>query len=65
MNEILLNLAGVENAVSLKRTKIYQLIGEGKFPRPVSLGGRCVRWRNSEVQAWIDSLPLQQKEAAA
>ncbi|MBV2133377.1 AlpA family phage regulatory protein [Pseudomonas sp. MAP12] len=27
--------------------------GEGSFPKPVSLGDRCVGWVDSEVHDWI------------
>ncbi|MEG0858247.1 MAG: AlpA family phage regulatory protein [Pseudomonas sp.] len=32
---------------------IYKYIGEGTFPKPVSLGDRCVGWVDSEVHDWI------------
>ncbi|WP_296125266.1 AlpA family phage regulatory protein [Pseudomonas sp. Ga0074129] len=35
------------------RSTIYRYIGEGSFPKPVSLGDRCVGWVDTEVQEWI------------
>jgi predicted DNA-binding transcriptional regulator AlpA len=32
---------------------IYKYIGEGTFPKSVSLGDRCVGWVDTEVQEWI------------
>lgn len=37
------------------RTKAGELIKEPDFPKPVNLGGRCLRYRLSEVMAWADS----------
>jgi prophage regulatory protein len=31
---------------------IYELISEGKFPRPVPLGRRAVGWLESEIAEW-------------
>lgn len=47
----------VQRLVGVGSTKLYELIREGRFPPPVRLTGRTVGWRESEVQAWIDSLP--------
>ena len=35
------------------RSTICKYIGEGSFPKPVSLGDRCVGWVDAEVQEWI------------
>lgn len=35
-----------------KRTKIYQLIREGKFPKPLKYG-RHNRWLLGDVREWI------------
>jgi len=39
--------------VGLGTTKIYELIAEGRFPKPIKLSVRSVGWLESEVQAWI------------
>ena len=51
----LLTFAQVSEAVALGRSTVYQRIKEETFPRPVSLGPHCVRWRSDEIAAWIDS----------
>ena len=52
----LLRLADVEERVALKRTAIYRYISRGVFPKPVRMGPRSSRWRESDVQGWIDGL---------
>lgn len=44
----------VQSETTLSRSQIYALISEGKFPKPISLGGNRVAWLSSEVFAWID-----------
>lgn len=65
--ESLLRLPEVEAIVGLKKSKLYILIQEGKFPQPVKLGTRSVRWKASTVYGWIDGLPAANiaEEAAA
>lgn len=58
MAETLLRLHEVIAQVKLSRSTIYRRIDEGTFPRPRSLGSSCVRWLQSEIDQWIDALPV-------
>lgn len=40
--------------VGLCDSAIYQLIKEGKFPRPIKLGARAVGWLEHEIDDWIE-----------
>ena len=46
----------VEKLSGLSRATIYRLIKLGKFPRPLSICTGSVRWRQSDVIAWQQSL---------
>ncbi len=46
----------VEKMSGLSRATIYRLIKSGKFPRPLPIGTGSVRWRQSDVIAWQQSL---------
>jgi prophage regulatory protein len=46
-------LPEVEKDTGIKRSTIYRLIGENKFPKQVSLGSRSVGWLKSDIQNWI------------
>ena len=46
-------LQDVITATGLSRSTLYKYISEGTFPKPVSLGDRCVGWVDSEVHDWI------------
>ena len=48
-----LRLPEVLARTGLSRSTIYVRLDQGRFPRPVSLGGRAVGWIESEVQEWI------------
>jgi prophage regulatory protein len=48
----------VEQMSGLSRATIYRLIKIGKFPRPLSIGTGSVRWRQSDVIAWQQSLSV-------
>ena len=65
--EQLLRLPEVEAIVGLKKSKLYELIADNRFPQPVKLGTRSVRWKASAVYGWINSLPAADltEEAAA
>ncbi|MBN7129798.1 helix-turn-helix transcriptional regulator [Burkholderia multivorans] len=43
----------VEQVVGLSRSTIYQRIKDGTFPKPVSLGGRMVGWRASDIELFL------------
>jgi prophage regulatory protein len=49
----LLRRSDVENLVALRRSAIYALMQDGKFPKPLKVAGRAVRWRASDIATWI------------
>lgn len=49
----IIRLKEVTNSTGLARSTIYKYIAEGTFPKPVSLGDRCVGWVEGEVHDWI------------
>jgi len=51
----LLRLKDVESLTCMKKTKVYRLIAEGKFPKPKK-NGRQSLWMLEEIKLWISSL---------
>ncbi|WP_230293780.1 AlpA family transcriptional regulator [Croceicoccus sp. Ery5] len=49
----LIRLPEVQHRVGLGRSTIYRWMSEGKFPKPVQLGGYSVAWAEDEVEEWI------------
>ncbi|NOT18101.1 MAG: AlpA family phage regulatory protein [Sulfuriferula sp.] len=54
--EVLLNRADVEKQARISRSSIYRNIKKGIFPKPVNLGSGAVRWKQSDITAWIGGL---------
>lgn len=63
MTERLLRLDAIEDRIGLKKSKIYDMIRHGEFPRPVKLGA-CNAWPENEVLAWIADRMAERAEAA-
>jgi len=59
--DTLLKIGEVEAAVGMGRSTIYdELKRGGDFPRPVQVTSarrRAVRWKASDIAAWMDSRP--------
>jgi len=53
MSQRFIRLPEVANRVGLKRSCIYKLISEGRFPKPIKLGARAAVWPEATIEAWI------------
>ena len=62
-HERLLTRAQVCDVVGLRKSEIYRRIRAGRFPAPPRVGQRAVRWRQSEIYRWLES--LERAESAA
>lgn len=49
----LLRLAEVEALCGAKRSTIYQLMREGRFPKQISISRRFAAWPESAVLQWV------------
>lgn len=43
----------VEKKTGFKRSQIYNLMKEGKFPQSIRLGVRAVGWNSEEIEKWV------------
>ena len=48
-----LRLPQVCEVTGLRRSMIYQLEAEQRFPRRIKIGVRAVGWMQGEVQQWV------------
>ena len=62
MSDRLLRRRQVEEVTGLSRSSIYRHMQSGDFPRPVRVGPNAVRWRESDVTAWLESRPIAGSE---
>ncbi|MDP4743751.1 MAG: AlpA family transcriptional regulator [Porticoccaceae bacterium] len=60
----ILRLPTVKKRTGLSRSTIYLRISEGRFPTPVSLGGRAVGWVEAEVNDWLNQQIEASRKAA-
>lgn len=58
----LLTRKEVEEICKLKRASIYKFMRMGKFPLPLRISPKCVRWKREEIEAWIESHPRAEGE---
>ena len=49
----------VEHLTGLSRSSIYAMIANNEFPAQIKIGIRAVGWRQSEIEAWIESRSSQ------
>lgn len=59
----LLRRADVEAITGLKKSSIYTLMREGKFPKCVYVTGKAVAWSESKVYAWVNERLAEQEGA--
>lgn len=51
----LIRLSEVIRRVGYKRTQIYLMIREGRFPKNIPIGPRAVAWDSNDIDEWIES----------
>ena len=61
----LLTLRDVTAATALSRSSVYALMAESRFPKPLRIGSRAVRWVEQEVLDFIASRPRGGSERPA
>lgn len=56
MQDRLLRLRDVMDRTGMGKSTVYRKINQGLFPAPVSVGGQSVRWRESDIERWMQAL---------
>lgn len=51
----ILRIKEVEKRIGFKRSYIYRLMREGKFPQQVRIGLRAVGWSSKDIDQWIEA----------
>ena len=47
-----LNIQEITASLKVSKSTLWRWIKQGLFPRPVRLGPKAVRWRESDIAAW-------------
>lgn len=58
MQDRLLRRRQVEEITGMSRSSIYKMMQEGTFPQAVRIGPSAVRWKASDMEAWVESRPV-------
>ena len=53
----LLKFAQVVEITGIGRSQLYRKIASGEFPDPIRVGPKSIRFREDDVQQWVDSCP--------
>ncbi|GAP67258.1 prophage regulatory protein [Mizugakiibacter sediminis] len=61
----LLRLPEVIRTTGLSRSSIYDLIAQGRFPRPIPLTASARAWDSREIEIWIAERIAARDEGAA
>jgi len=48
-----MKMAAVIDHTGYGKSRIYELMNEGTFPRPLKLSTHKVLWRSDQIQTWI------------
>ena len=56
ITEKLLKCSEVQEQTALSKPTVYRKMNTGEFPRPLRIGSCTVRWKQSDITGWIDSL---------
>ncbi|HMT94627.1 AlpA family transcriptional regulator [uncultured Thiothrix sp.] len=54
-----LKLRDVIQMTGISKTTIYRLMDAGLFPAQYCIGEKIVRWKEEEVQAWMERQPMK------
>ena len=58
-NHVVLRIPAVEIQTGLKRSQLYNLEKQNKFPKRLKLMGRASGWLQEEVANWIEERALE------
>jgi excisionase family DNA binding protein len=53
LGPLLLTVREAAALIGVSRATFWKLHSQGRVPLPLRLGGRVVRWRKGEVEAWV------------
>jgi prophage regulatory protein len=60
----LLRLAEVQTIIGCKKSSIYKMLDEGKFPKPIRYSARLVVWPETVVLQWVQDCINQSQKVA-
>ena len=65
MSDRLVTRREIEARFGMTRSTIYRQMRAGNFPEPIQISAKAVRWKESELEAWLSSRPRAKGDAPA
>lgn len=62
---MLLNLEELAEQFRVTRNTILQWVAKGDFPAPIRIGRRTLRWREADIEAFVERLVSQSAQKTA
>ena len=53
--EQLIRLRDLLAQLGISRSAVYRMMDDGKFPRPLKLSAQTIAFKQSEIDAWVES----------
>jgi prophage regulatory protein len=63
MQTVIARLPRTKEITGLSRSEIYRRESQGRFPKRLVLGPRCVGWLESELFAWVSEHAERSRKA--
>lgn len=54
MSDRFLNIHDVCEKIRFSRDAVYKMIARGEFPKQIPVGSKSVRWRESDINNWMN-----------
>jgi prophage regulatory protein len=54
LQRALVTLQQVREITGMSRTWVYAASKEGRFPKPIRLGSKSIRWLAEDIDRWIE-----------
>ena len=52
----LLRVRDVLTKCGISKAALYEWVNDGRFPKPLQVGPKAVRWLSSDIESWMASL---------
>ena len=51
----LVTVKEVLSTTKINRSTLWRMVQDGRFPPPIRISERCIRWPENQVNEWIDA----------
>jgi len=55
MEQKIIRIKDVLKMIPICRSTLYKQIEEGRFPAPFKLSERCIAWKKTDIEKWLET----------